>query len=231
MLGFNPNLKKYFSWYLLLRLLLLFSLAFSITVFVAFQIKELSVISYYIESVDQKKEEYLEGQKGTLKNAFDDLSSLIKAPVSLLYFDLYFENHRQASMRDSEEKVATLMGVDINDVYTHEIKLNEARRVFKSIRGSKVPYLVITRSFLPDNDIPLASTTPSVGSYYDSFMLPTWKSQVFIYFVVGIPLAYAILILINACCRFILFGTPFTNKNGYKCRPEQHTKKSTKIPL
>lgn len=208
----STQLRKPLFYIITGRLILLLLIASVVTQYTFNQIWDLAIISQQVKDVDKEKGEYLEGQVGTFSSAFSDISSLIKAPVALLYFDIYLYNHRQSEIIDSTERVETLMSVEIEGIYSHEIKFNELRRVATSTRGSKIPDLIVERNFTPANSIPLASTTPLKGSFYSLYIWPTRTSWLFLYLIASIPLAYAILAVINACYRFIRTGAPFTNK-------------------
>lgn len=200
--------------YQFIRLFLLLFLAELIVLFAFLQVRDLTLVTNSIAEVNKERSEYLESQSGTFQDAFADVSSLIKAPISLLYFDLYLHNFRVAELEPTKERIPLSMNTEVNGIYNHEIRFGEIRKIASSVRGGEIPGLLITRSYRPENrdEIPLASTTPVIGSYYLLSIWPTWESLIFIYLVAGIPLAYGVFVLINACRRFVLFGAPFTDK-------------------
>lgn len=197
------------------RLLILLVVSFIIVVFAFSQVADLTVRTNKVENVDKKSGEYLETQslKADAQNVFSDVSSLIKTPISLLYFDVYMQNYFQAEAVNEEEKIPVLINVDINGEYTPNVKFGVITKVVEGIRGSEIFSYSVTCSFVLENGVNLSTSTIfTKGSFYDLSVWPTWQSFLFSYFVAGIPLAYAFLALINLCGRFILFGSPFVGK-------------------
>lgn len=207
---------------IIIRLLILLLIAYLITSFIFAEVKKSTVITHTIEDVDQNKNEYFEGQIGTFGSSFENISSLIKVPISLLNFNIYLENYRKAKIKNTGEEVLISINIDIKGNYEGEtnyeggIKYGDRRRVATSTRGQEIPRLAIERAFEVQNkkEISIEETVPLKGTYYSLFIEPTKKSWLLIYFFVGIPFSYAFFIILNSCRRFILFGSPFTdNKN------------------
>ncbi|TSC54692.1 MAG: hypothetical protein LiPW30_158 [Parcubacteria group bacterium LiPW_30] len=198
---------------LLMRLILLVLISLLITLYIFYEVKNLTTIKHVVLETQQENTSYTEeitiSSPGKL---FDEISSLVKTPLSLFYFNVCLQNYREAEGPNGE-KLPVLMNVEINDTYSHLIKFNEKRIVAKEVRGTEIGSLLITRSFeIEDKNFSATNTKPLKGSFYQISIWPTLTSFLSLYFIIGIPLAYTILLLINACYRFILFGEPFISK-------------------
>ncbi|MBI4225204.1 MAG: hypothetical protein HY617_02650 [Candidatus Sungbacteria bacterium] len=195
------------------RATLLLFMGYVITFSLFWHIKDITEIRHVVYNSPQsqnKEPNFIEQQDGEFEKVVEDLSSFVKIPIRLLYVGIYAQNYRQVEA-SSSERYPVLLNIDIKGSYNHAIKFGETRKIYDSIRVAKISHLSFIRSLAFEKPKEQnASTTPVVGSFYSLFIWPTFGSFIFIYFVIGVPLAYASLVIVDKCRRFIRFGSPFT---------------------
>lgn len=189
------------------RLTCLVLVGFLVTWFAFQELAEQTTIIHIVESADEVSFVEKTGVSQLFHSAFKDLSSVLKAPIDLLEFDIYLQNFRKVKDINTGQSTETRISVDIGGTYTHEIGYGETRKVYGPIDGRNIQSLEleIERSFSPDGQ-------PVEGSYYLLLIKPTILSFVTFFIVAGIPIAYALMLIILNIRDYILFGRQTESK-------------------
>lgn len=140
----------------------------------------------------------------------EDISSFVKVPVSLLRFNIYARNDVWGKKRD--EKVPTLLNVQILGNYINEIETGKVRQISKeTIDISEIQnqnFLIETSFKINSGDEDATPSNLPEESLYYFYIEPTTMSFLFTW-LAFVVLTNTLLIPVSSCFKFVLIGSPF----------------------